>query len=67
MAFYIVHKGGSQEQSAGNGVLDVAKFLVHPSKPHIKGTLEFMCRETPSSENWMKVVARDFWIEGDPS
>ncbi|POA19752.1 hypothetical protein C1886_11255 [Pseudomonas sp. FW300-N1A1] len=67
MAFYIVHKGGSQEQSAGNGILKVEKFLVDPSKPHIKGTLEFMCRETPFSEIWMKVVAKDFWVEGDLS
>jgi hypothetical protein len=69
IAFYIYTVKGDPNDiryySIGNGILNVTEVLIDPLRPHIKGTIEFMCRETPVAETWMKVVAKDFWVDGD--
>ncbi|MCY1255231.1 hypothetical protein PSJE_16265 [Pseudomonas jessenii] len=67
LAWYIDMKGGGSYESIGSGKLDVETAVSKPPKPYIKGSIEFMCRETPFSDTWMKVVAKDFWVEGDMS
>ncbi|WP_288099605.1 hypothetical protein [Pseudomonas sp.] len=71
VAFYIYTVKGDPNDTSyyniGNGVLNVKEFLNDPVRPYIKGTIEFMCKQMPIADTFMKVVAEDFWVKGDLS
>lgn len=67
VVFYTIHKDGSEHQFLGDGILKVTEFLDSPTKPYVKGTVEFMSHERPGDVMLVKVFAKDFWVEGDVS
>ncbi|MGO4004274.1 hypothetical protein ABVN23_24715 [Pseudomonas fluorescens] len=61
---------GATYPRVGSGKLVILEVSIDPNDPlrgFVKGTIEFMCEDKHPTGSLLKVVSRDFWIEGEGS